>query len=102
MRIRLTGDWVIGHEGGRHCLIERGEGVYQDARIIFVGHDFPGEVDVTHDYGKALIAWVYRPRRVGRSRYDDLGLRQPTRLAKGARLATGLYGLRPIRDVRHR
>ena len=47
MRTRLTADWVIGHEGGQHCLIEQGEVVYQDARIIFVGHDFPGEVDVT-------------------------------------------------------
>jgi cytosine/adenosine deaminase-related metal-dependent hydrolase len=56
MRTRLTADWVIGHEGGQHCLIEQGEVVYQDARIIFVGHDFPGEVDVTHDSGKALIA----------------------------------------------
>src|SRR5689334_12525795 len=56
MRIRLTGDWVIGHEGGRHCLVEQGEVVYQGARIIFVGHDFPGEVDLTYDYGKALIA----------------------------------------------
>jgi cytosine/adenosine deaminase-related metal-dependent hydrolase len=56
VRTRLTGDWVVGHEAGWHCLIEQGEVVYQDARIIFVGHTFPGEVDVTHDYGKALIA----------------------------------------------
>ncbi len=56
MRTRITADWVVGHEAGQHCLIEQGEVVYQDARIIFVGHTFPGEVDVTHDYGKALIA----------------------------------------------
>ena len=56
MRTRLSADWVVGHDAGRHCLIERGEIVYQDDRIIFVGHDFPGEVDVSHACGKALIA----------------------------------------------
>src|SRR5215813_4263673 len=56
MRTRLTADWVVGHANGRHCLIEHGEVVYQDARIVFVGQDFPGEVDVTHVCGKALIA----------------------------------------------
>src|ERR1043166_6641124 len=56
MRTRLTADWVVGHDGGRHCLIEQGEVVWQDDRILFVGHDFPGDVDATHDCGKALIA----------------------------------------------
>ena len=56
MRTRLTADWVVGHGAGQHCLIERGEVVYQDSHILFVGHDFPGEVDVTHACGKALIA----------------------------------------------
>jgi cytosine/adenosine deaminase-related metal-dependent hydrolase len=56
MRTRLSADWVVGHDARRHCLIERGEIVYQNDRIIFVGHDFPGEVDVSHDCGKALIA----------------------------------------------
>ncbi len=56
MRTRLTADWVVGHDSGRHCLIERGEVVYEGGRIIFVGHDFPGAVDVTHACGKALIA----------------------------------------------
>lgn len=56
MRTRLTADWVVGHEAGRHCLISQGEVVYQDDRIIFVGHAFPGDVDVTHTCGKALIA----------------------------------------------
>jgi cytosine/adenosine deaminase-related metal-dependent hydrolase len=56
VRTRITADWVVGHEADRHCLVEQGEVVYQDTRIIFVGHKFPGEVDATHDYGKALIA----------------------------------------------
>src|SRR5689334_23382069 len=56
MRTRLTADWVVGHENGRDCLIVQGEVICQDKHIIFVGHDFPGEVDVTYACGKALIA----------------------------------------------
>jgi cytosine/adenosine deaminase-related metal-dependent hydrolase len=56
MRRRLTADWVVGHEGGQHCLIRNGEVVHEDGRIIFVGHDFPGEVDESQDFGAALIA----------------------------------------------
>ena len=56
MRRRLMADWIVGHEAGKHCLIENGEVVYEDARIIFVGHDFPGDVDATQCFGRALIA----------------------------------------------
>jgi hypothetical protein len=51
VRTRITAEWVVGHEVGQHCLIEQGEVVYHDVHIIFVGHTFPGEVDVTHDHG---------------------------------------------------
>jgi cytosine/adenosine deaminase-related metal-dependent hydrolase len=56
MRRRLTADWVVGHEAGSHCLIPNGEVVYEDARIIFVGRDFPGDVDDSRAFGRALIA----------------------------------------------
>ncbi len=56
MRTRLTAHWVVGHENAQHCLIAQGEVVYQDEHVIFVGHDFPGEVDVTYACGNALIA----------------------------------------------
>jgi cytosine/adenosine deaminase-related metal-dependent hydrolase len=56
MRRRLKADWVVGHEAGRHCLIPNGEVVHQDGKIIFVGNDFPGEVDATEAFGPALIA----------------------------------------------
>ena len=56
MRTRLTADWAVGHENGRPCLIAQGEVICQDKQIIFVGHDFPGEVDVTYACGNALIA----------------------------------------------
>jgi cytosine/adenosine deaminase-related metal-dependent hydrolase len=56
MRTRLTADWVVGHEAGRHCLIQGGQVVYENDRIVFVGRDFPGAVDESHACGAALIA----------------------------------------------
>ena len=56
MRRRLTADWVVGHDAGRHCLIRNGEVVHEDGRIVFVGHDFPGDVDDSQAFGAALIA----------------------------------------------
>lgn len=43
-RTLVSGRWVVGHRNGRHVLIERGEVVFEDGVIIFVGHGFPGEV----------------------------------------------------------
>jgi cytosine/adenosine deaminase-related metal-dependent hydrolase len=56
VRRRLTADWVVGHDAGRHCLIRNGEVVHEDGRIVFVGHDFPGDVDDSQAFGAALIA----------------------------------------------
>ncbi|TGQ77066.1 MAG: N-ethylammeline chlorohydrolase [Mesorhizobium sp.] len=55
-RILMTADWVVGHEDGRHTLLPGGQIVYQGATILFVGHDFSGEVDERVDCGQALIA----------------------------------------------
>ncbi len=54
-RILLTARWVVGHKDGRHRLYERGQVVFEDGAIIFVGHAFPGEVTVRRDYGEAII-----------------------------------------------
>ena len=55
VRQLLTARWVVGHDAGRHCLIENGEVVIEDGRIVFVGRAFPGEVQMRHDYGLALL-----------------------------------------------
>jgi len=54
-RTLLKARWVVGHEGGGHCLYENGEVVVEGERILFVGHDFPGEVAERIDFGNALI-----------------------------------------------
>jgi cytosine/adenosine deaminase-related metal-dependent hydrolase len=54
-RILLTARWLVGHREGRHRLYERGEIVFEDGEIIFVGHCFAGDVTRRIDYGHALI-----------------------------------------------
>jgi cytosine/adenosine deaminase-related metal-dependent hydrolase len=53
--ILLTARWVVGHEGGRHQLLENGEVVFDRDRIAFVGFNYPGEVAARIDYDEALI-----------------------------------------------
>lgn len=55
-RTLVSGRWVVGHQDGRHLLIERGEVVFEDGAIVFVGHAFPGEVARRIDRPDALIA----------------------------------------------
>jgi cytosine/adenosine deaminase-related metal-dependent hydrolase len=54
-RVLITAEWVVGHVGGRHCLLQHGEVVFEGDRIVFAGHGFPGEVAHRLDYGRALI-----------------------------------------------
>lgn len=54
-RVLMTADWVVGHENGRHNLLPRGEVVFEDGAIVFVGHGFAGEVARRIDCGRALI-----------------------------------------------
>lgn len=54
-RTLLAARWVVGHENGRHALLDRGEVVFEGNRILFAGHAFPGEVARRVDYGDALI-----------------------------------------------
>ncbi len=54
-RILLSARWIVGHAGGDHRLLENGEVVFDDGRIVFVGRNFPGEVARRINYGNALI-----------------------------------------------
>lgn len=55
MRTLLTATWVVGHENGHHTLLQNGQVVFEAGKIIYTGHDFPGEVATTHNLGHALI-----------------------------------------------
>ena len=54
-RVLMTAEWVVGYEKGAHVLLPRGEVVFADGKILFVGHSFPGEVARRIDCGAALI-----------------------------------------------
>src|SRR6187399_2655135 len=55
MRTLLKAAWVIGFDGRSHVYWRKGEVVFSDSRIEFVGRDFPGPVDHVVDYGHAVI-----------------------------------------------
>lgn len=54
-RTLLSARWIVGHANGRHTLVHRGELVFERGEVIFVGHNFPGEVARRIDYGEALV-----------------------------------------------
>ncbi|MCA9878076.1 MAG: hypothetical protein KC442_09845, partial [Thermomicrobiales bacterium] len=56
MKTRLTGRFVIGFAGGDHVIYPGGEVIYEGETIAFVGHGYPGPVDVSRDYGDAVIS----------------------------------------------
>ena len=53
--VLMRARWLVGHARGRHVLYENGEVVFDNDRIVFVGHDYPGEVAQRIDCGNALI-----------------------------------------------
>jgi len=56
MRTRLKAAFVMGFDGSAHELWRDGEVVFAGDTIEFVGRGFPGPVDRTVDYGRALIS----------------------------------------------
>jgi len=55
-RTLITASWVVGHKDGGHRLLKNGEVVFDDGKILFVGHKFSGEVARRVDFGNALIS----------------------------------------------
>jgi 8-oxoguanine deaminase len=55
MRTRISARFVIGYADGDHVVYENGAVVYQDDRIVDVGHGFAGSVDVDVDAGDAIV-----------------------------------------------
>lgn len=55
MRTKIAATWIVGHAGGGHRLIRDGEVVYEDNRIVHVGHGFEGTLDRTIDATGKLV-----------------------------------------------
>ena len=55
-RVLLTARWVVGHRDGRHVILDDGVVVFEGDRVVFVGHDYPGEVAERIDYGNAILS----------------------------------------------
>ena len=56
MKTKIKGRFVVGYENGDHVIYRDGEVVFQDETILFVGFDYPGDVDRTVDGGNAIVS----------------------------------------------
>jgi 5-methylthioadenosine/S-adenosylhomocysteine deaminase len=55
MRTKLAGGRIIGFDGVKHVLIEGGDVVFEDDRILFAGLSFGEKVDRTIDASSMLV-----------------------------------------------
>ncbi|MFN8515977.1 MAG: amidohydrolase family protein [Chloroflexia bacterium] len=56
MKTKLTARFIIGYTNNDHAIYPHGEVVYEGDTILFVGHNYPGPVDTTLDFGDAIIS----------------------------------------------
>lgn len=56
MKTLVQGGWVVGYDGAGHELLPEGVVVYEDDRIVHVGHGFDGPVDRTIDARGRLVS----------------------------------------------
>jgi cytosine/adenosine deaminase-related metal-dependent hydrolase len=55
VRTKIQGRFVIGYEGGDHVVYRDGEVVYEDDRVVFVGHGYDQPVDREIAAGDAVV-----------------------------------------------
>jgi cytosine/adenosine deaminase-related metal-dependent hydrolase len=56
MKTKIQAKYIIGHLNHDHVIFKNAEIVYQDESILFVGHDYPGEVDRVIVAGEAIVS----------------------------------------------
>ncbi|MGG0848002.1 amidohydrolase family protein [Peribacillus simplex] len=56
MKTKLKGRYVIGYDGRDHVILENAEIVYEKDTILYVGKNYPEEVDEVMDAGNAIIS----------------------------------------------
>jgi len=54
--VKLTGRFVIGHDGNDHVVYENGTVVYQGDTILYCGKEYDEHADVTFDTGLSIIS----------------------------------------------
>lgn len=55
MKTKIAAEFVIGFKNNDHIVYKNGEIVFEDDRILFVGHDYHAPVDTEIDAGQAII-----------------------------------------------
>lgn len=56
MKTKVTGLFVIGHDGDDHVIYKHGEVIYEGEHILFVGHNYSDPVDQVIDAGQAIVS----------------------------------------------
>ncbi|OLO42313.1 ethylammeline chlorohydrolase [Alkalihalophilus pseudofirmus] len=56
MKVKICGRYVIGYDGQDHVILENAEVVYEQDTIIYVGKNYPYEVDQVMEMGNAVIS----------------------------------------------
>jgi cytosine/adenosine deaminase-related metal-dependent hydrolase len=55
MKTKIEGGIIIGFDGTKHVLLEKGEVVFEDNKVIYVGSSFGEKVDRTIDATSKLV-----------------------------------------------
>ncbi len=56
MKTKIQAKYVIGYANNDHAVYKNAEVVYEADQILFVGKNYPGEVDQVMDAGNAVIS----------------------------------------------
>jgi len=55
MRTKISCGWLVGFESGGHVLLRNADLVFEGNTILFVGENFPGDVDIVVDAAERLV-----------------------------------------------
>ena len=84
MKTKIQARFVIGYQNGDHAILENAEVVYENDKILFVGHEFPDPVDQTISAGDAIVSPGFVDlNALGDIDHDILHFEAPSEIAKG-------------------
>jgi 5-methylthioadenosine/S-adenosylhomocysteine deaminase len=55
MRTKISCGWLVGHDPRGHVLLRNADLVFEGNTILFVGENFPGDVDTVIDAAERLV-----------------------------------------------